>query len=93
LTADASLQTERLAAARMAKRAYELSTQIPSTYLASSNSDLPGVYRSCFVRAMELWKCGLEASNESLVAEGIARYNAFLIWMQSKERNDFNSIR
>ena len=93
LLTDPSLESERTNAARMARTAHELASAIPEDYLAASNPDLARMYVRHFVAAMKLWSEGLAEGRQEMVASGIENYNAFIVWIQSKNRSDFEPMR
>jgi len=83
---------KRLAAT--ARRAFELSNEIPTEFLAESNPELPKYFRDHFVVAMDMWADGLNNSDPALIQKGIEHYNSFLIWIQSKTgEDDFKKMR
>ncbi len=93
LLTDPSLESERANAVKMACTAHELASAIPEDYLATSSLDLARMWASHFVTAMRLWSEGLAQGRQEMVADGIKDYNAFLIWIQSKNRSDFKAMR
>jgi hypothetical protein len=86
-------ESDRLRAHAMAARAFAVSSSIPREFLAESNPDLPANYSKNFIGAMAAFAAGLEKKEESAVADGIEKYNAFLRWIQSKRREDFKPLR
>lgn len=93
LLTDASLESERIKTARMARTAHELANSIEEDYLAASNPELAGMYARHFIAALKLWDEGLANGQQETVASGTEHYNAFILWMQSKNRSDFKSMR
>lgn len=93
LLTDPSLESERTNAVQMARTAHELASAIPEEYLAASSPDLARMWDRHFVTAMRLWSEGLAQSRQEMVADGIKNYNAFLVWIQSKNRSDFKAMR
>jgi len=93
LVTDPNFKTKREISAREAHKAYEFSSTVPEPYLATSNPNLPKMYREHFVQAMRLWAEGLEKADIALVRDGTGHYNAFLQWIQSQNRNDFKRLK
>jgi len=93
LTISPKLQEQRTQAEQLSKVAFENSNAISKEYLANSNADLEVAYSSHFVPAMDLWQRGLSSKSLQLVQQGISEYNSFLIWIQSRKRSDFKSMR
>ena len=83
----------RQGAAAMSRRAFEASRSISTSYLAESNPELPQRYKTDFVQAMRLWSDGFVRSDKDVLKRGTEHYNSFLLWMQSKSREDFKTMR
>lgn len=93
LTTSAKLTEERELAAGASALAYSNSVAIPRAYLEASNPDLPEMYFRHFVPAMDSFRQGFNQQDVDHVRRGVSDYNAFLLWMQSKKRSDFRSMR
>ncbi len=93
LTHNPDLRKERELAQRKSKEAGEHAAAIPKEYLARSNPGLPKVYFESFVPAMDLLNRGFREENLQMVKQGVSGYNAFLIWIQSRERSEFKPLR
>jgi len=89
LLEDPSLESERMKTAKLSRAAYESANQIPAEYLRASNPELPEQYVLLFAPSMKLWAEGLEERNLEKVLDGIDHYNAFVLWIKSKNRSDF----
>ena len=80
--------------AATARQAFKLSNEIPTEFLAESNSELPKYYREHFVVAMDMWADGLTNSDPALIQKGSEHYDAFLTWIQSKtDEDDFKKMK
>lgn len=93
LTTRGDLTEQRLQAEKLSKLAFENASTVSREYLADSNAKLPDVYFEHFVPAMDSFRQGFAEKDPALVQQGVSHYNAFLIWIQSQDRNDFNKIR
>ena len=93
LTLREDLAEQRMQAEHMSKLALEKARAVSRAYLADSNTDLPDAYFEHFVPAMESWRHGFADRDPTRVQEGVSQYNAFLVWMQSRNRSDFKPIR
>jgi hypothetical protein len=87
------LQTLRTKAVSSLEIALDKCNQIPDDYLAESNKELPIKYRKHFQKALSNWRNGLKNMDNDEVLRGNSEYNSFLIWIQSKNRSDFNKIK
>jgi len=73
------------------ENAYMNSNAIPRNYLAESNQELPQAFFSDFVDAMDYWRRGFAGKNKALLDEGRTHYNSYIIWINSKDRNELKN--
>jgi hypothetical protein len=93
LASDPRLSPDRIRAAGFARTAFETASGIPDNHLGRSNPDLPRQYKGQFVESMRLFAEGLEHSDPARVREGMAHYDRFLEWIQSRDRGESKNSR
>jgi hypothetical protein len=93
LTTREDLAEQRTQAEHLSKVAFENASGISRAYLAASHPELPDAYFELFVPAMDAWRAGFAERNPVVVQQGVSHYNAFLVWMQSRDRSDFKPMR
>lgn len=87
------LESIRLEAVKISNSAYLDAKNIDLEYLKKSNDELPEMFSTKLTNALKLWSEGLSEKDNNKIIEGNQFYNEFLQWMQSKNRDDFNSLR
>lgn len=93
LTESTGLVSQRARAVSASKTAYFNAVGVSRTYLEASNSDLPDIYFTRFVPAMNSFYRGLSAQDVRLVKEGALEYDKFIEWMKSQKQSDFKRMR
>lgn len=90
---DTKLDSLRKDTGAFSKKIYLEAENINLEYLKSSNETLPYVFSSKLTLALKLWSEGLEEKDCGKVYYGIENYNDFLIWIQSKNTDDFKTLK
>lgn len=93
LLSEPGLKKQKEMAKELSATAYQNASLVPKEYLKQSNGELPTVYFKYFVPAMKHWQKGFLHNSEEDIQSGSIEYNNFLLWMQSKGRNDFKPFR
>ena len=93
LTLNIDLELQRKAAIKLSTIGFENASSITKDYLKENNDELPDKYFSYLVTALDNWQKGLSNKDVELVKQGISKYNDFITWMNSKNRDDFKNIR
>jgi hypothetical protein len=93
LIEDEALESIRLKAIEVSNSAYLNAKQIDLEYLRKSNIELPEMFSTKMIKALKLWGEGLDEKNADKILKGNQYYNEFLLWIQSKNRDDFNPMR
>lgn len=87
------LENIRLEALGISNSAYLDAKNIDLEYLKKSNDELPEMFSTKLTDALKLWSEGLNEKDNNKIIEGNHSYNEFIQWIQSKNRDDFNSMR
>jgi len=90
---DIELDSLRKDVGTYSKKLYLEAENTNLEYLKESNEMLPYVFSSRLKLALKLWSEGLEEKNCDKVYAGIENYNEFLLWIQSKNRDDFKTLK
>ncbi len=93
LIEDKELESIRLKAIEISNSAYLDAKKIDLEYLRKSNIELPEMFSNKMIKALKLWTEGLDEKNADKISKGIQYYNEFLLWIQSKNRDDFSPMR
>lgn len=87
------LENTRSEALELSSSAYLDASNIDLDYLKKSNDELPEMFSTKLTNALKMWSEGLEEKDYSKIEQGNKFYNDFFQWIQSKEKNDFKSLR
>ncbi|MBU1105577.1 MAG: hypothetical protein KKB51_02830 [Candidatus Riflebacteria bacterium] len=77
----------------LGKKACENIKQIPDEYLSKSNAEYPEMWKTYLGGSIRLIVEGFENIDIEKIKEGTGLYNQFILWIQSKDRDDFKKLR
>ncbi|MCK9282238.1 MAG: hypothetical protein M0P71_16605 [Melioribacteraceae bacterium] len=86
------LKETRMEMINLSKKAYISAKKIDLDYLRESNSDLPIMYSTKIIPALNLFIEGLTEKKEEKLNAGVKSYNEFILWYQNNIDN-FNPLQ